>query len=67
VKVHIKVWTSDFKECETFVFPANESIEKELIDRFVGELHKQFPNNTLKVVPIGKHRYNVVPKPPVSV
>jgi 3-deoxy-D-manno-octulosonic-acid transferase len=63
MKVHLKVWTSDFKECETFIFPSTAPMEKELISRFIGELDKQFPDNIFKCVPVGAHRYNIVPQP----
>lgn len=66
MKVHIKVWTSDFTECETFVFPCQPSVKDELVGRFVVDLEKQFPGNTFKIVPIGPSRYNVVPQPQAS-
>ncbi|MCU1301953.1 MAG: hypothetical protein JWQ87_2237 [Candidatus Sulfotelmatobacter sp.] len=63
MKVHIKVWTTDLGECETFVFPCQSSMVKELVERFVNELEAQFPGNKFKTVPIGLNRYNVVPQP----
>jgi hypothetical protein len=66
MKVHIKVWTTDFSECETFVFPCKPRIEKELVARFIADLETQFPGNTFKTVRVGPARYNVLPQPQAS-
>lgn len=66
MKVHIKVWTSDLAECETFTFPCALKIKAELVKRFVADLEKRFPGNTFRTVPIGQHRYNVIPDNPAS-
>jgi hypothetical protein len=70
MKCHIKVWTTDLKECETFVMHGPESPERRpkglppaFLVPFLAKLEEQFPNNTFKVVPIGKYRYNVIPQP----
>jgi hypothetical protein len=64
-KVHIKVWTSDLKECEQFEFLQCPSRPKaEIVKRFVADLEKRFPGNTFRTVPIGQHRYNVIPDNP---
>lgn len=63
MKVHIKVWTTDLKEFETFVFPVQDTARDELVRRFVQELKMRFPNNDLRVIRIGKDRFNVIPHP----
>ena len=64
MKAHFKVWTSDMKECESFVYPCRNP--KEFADRFIEFLADRFPGNTFHLVPIGKNRFNVIPQPPAN-
>lgn len=63
MKVHLKVWTTDFAECETFVLSCQPMVRDELVSRFVTDLKLQFPGNEFRVVHLGKGRYNVCPTP----
>jgi len=66
MKIHVKVWTSDLKECEQFVVPCHSTLEREVVSRFVAILEAKFPGNTFKTIPVGAHHYNVVPETQAS-
>ena len=63
MKVHIKVFTSDLKDSETYVFPCTAKTRDDKVQRFVHEVKMRFPGNDLRVIHIGKDRVNVFPQP----
>ena len=66
--IEIKVFTTDHKGFEKFVFrPVTPNCEyspagmQHVIGQMLAELTKSYPDNTFKVVPIGANKFNILP------